>query len=118
MPQTLNILFLAAEAEPFVKVGGLGDVAGTLPRALRALSNEDVKLDVRLVLPMHTAIRADSLKPAGIYSIPRGKTEVQVYAYEGVLDGMPVYFINVDPIRASGSVYSSNNKLDAEKYIF
>ena len=32
MPQTINVLFLAAEAEPFVKVGGLGDVAGTLPR--------------------------------------------------------------------------------------
>ena len=45
-------------------------------------------------------------------------TEVQVDAYEGVLDGMPVYFINGEPIRASGSVYSSNNKLDAEKYAF
>jgi len=118
MSQTINVLFLAAEAEPFVKVGGLGDVAGTLPRALRALSNEELKLDVRLVLPMHTAIRTESLRPAGIYSIPRGKTEVQVDAYEGVLDGMPVYFINGDPIRASGSVYSSNNKLDAEKYVF
>jgi starch synthase len=31
---------------------------------------------------------------------------------------MPVYFINGDPIRASGSVYSSNKKLDAEKYVF
>ncbi len=39
-------------------------------------------------------------------------------AFEGVLDGMPVYFINGDPIHASGSVYSSNNKLDAEKYTF
>ena len=118
MSQTINVLFLAAEAEPFVKVGGLGDVAGTLPRALRALSNEEVKLDVRLVLPMHTAIRTESLRPVGIYSIPRDKTEVQVDAYEGVLDGMPVYFISGDPIRASGSVYSSNNKLDAEKYVF
>ena len=118
MSQTINVLFLAAEAEPFVKVGGLGDVSGTLPKALRALSNNDIKLDVRLVLPMHSVVKADGLKPIGIYSIPRGKTEVQVEAYEGILDGMPVYFINGDPIRASGSVYSSNNKLDGEKYTF
>src|SRR5215208_7351625 len=118
MPQTINVLFLAAEAEPFVKVGGLGDVAGTLPRALRALSNDEIKLDVRLVLPHHTVIRSDTFRPVGIYSIPRGKSEVQVEAYEGILDGMPVYFINGYPIRASGSVYSSNNKLDAEKYVF
>ena len=52
MPQTINVLFLAAEAEPFVKVGGLGDVAGTLPRALRALSNDEIKLDVRI--PPHS----------------------------------------------------------------
>jgi starch synthase len=118
MSQTINILFLAAEAEPFVKVGGLGDVAGTLPRALRALSNGDIKVDVRLVLPQHSAIRADSLRPVGIYSIPRGGSEVLVEAFEGTLDGMPVYFINGEPIRASGSVYSSNNKLDGEKYAF
>ena len=118
MPQTINILFLAAEAEPFVKVGGLGDVAGTLPRALRALSNDDIKVDVRLVLPLHSVIRSNTLRPAGIYSIPRGRTEIEVDVYEGVLDGMPVYFISGEPIRASGSVYSSNNRLDAEKYTF
>lgn len=121
MSQTINILFLAAEAEPFVKVGGLGDVAGSLPRALRALTPEvigDFKLDVRLVLPLHSVIRQDSLRAVGIYSIPRGDSDVQVEAFEGTLDGMPVYFINGEPIRASGSVYSSNNKLDGEKYTF
>ncbi|HEX6268747.1 MAG TPA: glycogen/starch synthase [Anaerolineales bacterium] len=118
MSQTINVLFLAAEAEPYVKVGGLGDVAGSLPRALRALSNDEIRIDVRLALPYHSVIRSDSLRPVGIYSIPRGASDVQVEAYEGTQNGMPVYFINGEAIRASGSVYSSNNKLDAEKYTF
>jgi starch synthase len=118
MPQTINILFLAAEAEPYVKVGGLGDVAGSLPRTLRALSTAELKVDVRLVLPYHTVIRADSLHPLGIYPLTRADSEIQVEAFEGNLDGMPVYFLTGDPIRASGSVYSSNNKLDGEKYAF
>lgn len=118
MSQTINVLFLAAEAEPFVKVGGLGDVAGTLPRALRALSSTEVKIDVRLVLPHHSVLRVEGLRAVSIYPIPRGSSEVHAEAQEGSLDGMPVYFINGDPIRASGSVYSSNNKLDAEKYVF
>ena len=118
MPKTINVLFLAAEADPFVKVGGLGDVAGSLPRALRALSNEDIKLDVRLVLPYHPVVKADNLKPLSMFSIPRGDSEVEVEAFEGSLNGMPVYFINGEPIRANGSVYSVDPKLDAEKYTF
>ncbi|MBI5353381.1 MAG: glycogen synthase [Chloroflexi bacterium] len=118
MPKTINVLFLAAEAEPFVKVGGLGDVAGSLPRALRALSNDDIKLDVRLVIPHHPVVKADNLKPLGIFSLKRGETEIQVEASETNLNGMPVYFIGGEPIRANGSVYSSDAKLDAEKYIF
>lgn len=118
MPKTINVLFLAAEADPFVKVGGLGDVAGSLPRALRALSNDEIKLDVRLVLPYHPVVRAENLKALGIFPIPRGSSEVEVEAFETVLDGMPVYLINGDPIRANGSVYSLDSKLDAEKYTF
>lgn len=118
MSQSINVLFLAAEAEPFVKIGGLGDVAGSLPRMLKNISNDEIKFDVRLVLPQHAVIKAEPLKPAGIYSIPRGSLEVAVEAFEGALDGIPVYFISGEPIRASGSVYSSNNKLDAEKYVF
>ena len=58
MPQTINVLFLAAEAEPFVKVGGLGDVAGTLPRALRALSNDEIKLKSEEVIhPIETSLK-------------------------------------------------------------
>jgi starch synthase len=118
MSQTINVLFLAAEAEPFIKVGGLGDVAGSLPRALRALSNDDVKLDVRLVLPYHPAVKAENLKPMGMFSLMRNGAEIQVEVFETALNGMTVYLIGGEPIRVSGSVYSLNAMLDAEKYAF
>ena len=121
MPETINVLFLAAEADPFIKVGGLGDVSGALPRAIRALMPEitgETKLDLRLVLPMHSAVRADPLRPLAVFPLKRGDSEVQVEVFESVLDGMPVYFISGDPIRNSGSVYSLKAELDAEKYLF
>ena len=48
-----KILFVAAEAVPFASTGGLGDVIGSLPAALR---RADPETDVRVVLPMHRAI--------------------------------------------------------------
>ena len=44
----MNILFIVAEAYPFVKTGGLGDVGGALPRALAERGH-----DVRVVLPLY-----------------------------------------------------------------
>lgn len=47
----MKVLFVAAEASPFVKVGGLGDVIGGLPAAL----NEN-GVDARVVLPLYSSI--------------------------------------------------------------
>jgi len=118
MSETIKVLFLAAEADPFVKVGGLGDVAGSLPQAIRGLSNEDLKIDIRLVFPYHPVIKSNGYKPLGIYTLPRKGSEVEVEAFETEINGMPVYLINGEMIRSSGSVYSSDAKLDAEKYSF
>jgi len=38
MPDQLRVLFLSPEAVPFAKTGGLADVAGALPAALRRLA--------------------------------------------------------------------------------
>jgi starch synthase len=121
MPENLNVLFLAAEADPFIKVGGLGDVAGALPRALHDLPPEvtgGTTLDIRLVLPLHSAIKTEGLRPLMIFTLSHQGSDLNVQVYESNLGGMTVYFISGDPITSSGSVYSSDSKLDGEKYTF
>ncbi len=123
MAESLNILFLAAEAEPFIKVGGLGDVAGSLPRFIRELPPEvtnGITADVRLVLPMHPVLKSESrgLRPLQIFPLSHAGTDLQVQVYTATLDGMPVYFLDGEAVSSSGSVYSSEPSLDAEKYTF
>jgi len=87
----LKILFLAAEAVPFAKVGGLADVAGALPKALRALGH-----DVRLMIPRYGSIRSDQFhfervgKP---FPVPVGPREEMVHMVTATVDGLPVYLL-------------------------
>ena len=123
MPEQVKVLFLAAEADPFVKVGGLGDVAGSLPRALRSLPPEltgDIAVDIRLVLPFHPVLRskAVSLHPLSPFTLKRGEEEVTVEAFETKNGDLPVYLIGGGPIDSSSSVYSADSVTDAEKYTF
>ena len=123
MPETLNVLFLAAEADPFIKVGGLGDVAGSLPRYLRKLPSEiteGIAVDIRLVLPRHPMIKAEThgLRPLSIFPLSLKSGDKQVQVFETSLDGLPVYFLDGEPIASSGSVYSSDPNFDGEKYSF
>ena len=48
MNRKLKVLFLSAEASPLVKIGGLGDVAGSLPYVLKSLPESP---DVRVAIP-------------------------------------------------------------------
>ena len=104
MGATLKILFLAAEAEPFIKIGGLADVAGSLPLALRRLPTQatgGLTLDVRLVIPLHRSIRAEATTLHTVADFPvfrHGRNRL-VQLFELPLSGMPVYFINGDHYR-------------------
>ena len=47
----MKVLFATSEAAPFVKTGGLGDVAGSLPATLR-----EKGVDARVILPLYNCI--------------------------------------------------------------
>ncbi len=88
----LKILFLSAEAVPFAKVGGLADVAGSLPKALKDLGH-----DVRLMIPRYGTIRSDRFEMEKIgepFSIPLGPGQETVHLIGSSLDGdVPVYLL-------------------------
>lgn len=92
-----NILFLSAEVAPFAKTGGLGDVGGALPKALRAIGH-----DVRVVLPAYRAIEeAARAGRWGLKALPfilkvpvRGEI-VPAGVFQAAIPGsdVPAYFI-------------------------
>ncbi len=119
----LKVLFLASEADPLVKVGGLADVAGSLPRALQQLTAEeagDGKIEVRLVLPFHSAIKKKSLNPAFLFDFPIPVTDGEVTASVFFIEvnGIRTYLISGPPIPEDGPVYSSDPAVDGPKYVF
>ena len=52
----LKVLYVASEAVPFVKTGGLADVAGSLPKALKKQG-----VDIRVVIPKYGKIDREYL---------------------------------------------------------
>ncbi len=119
----MNILFLAAEADPLIKVGGLGDVAGSLPEAIRNLSRDGLSntdFDVRLVIPFHPAIDPSPYSPelVGELSVPNtaGVSTAEVYAIN--VKGVPVYLIKSNLFQPGMPVYSIDTRQDGRKYAF
>ncbi|MFH1684590.1 MAG: glycogen/starch synthase [Candidatus Margulisiibacteriota bacterium] len=47
----MKILFVSSEVVPFAKTGGLADVAGALPKAIRKLGH-----DIRVFMPLYKKV--------------------------------------------------------------
>ncbi|HNT75837.1 MAG TPA: glycogen synthase GlgA [Anaerolineae bacterium] len=91
MSSSLKIAMISSECAPFAKTGGLADVVGALPQALRALGHE-----VIVIMPKYASIDAQKhelrpfLAPLGVWM---GNTEEWCAAYVTEKYGVPVYFI-------------------------
>ena len=116
----MRILFVSAEVTPFAKKGGLGDVAGSLPKALKEMGH-----DVRVVMPAYQNIEE---------SIPSGRYDLQIFpgqlqvplagqtypagVFEGRLPGseVPIYFIAETNMFNRPEIYGYND--DPHRFAF
>ena len=116
-PSPLRVLFMASEADPFVKIGGLGDVAGSLPIAIRQLPNENI--DIRLVIPYHGVISRNlSVNHVASFDVAHSSRPYRTEVFQTEQNGMPVYLVSGQPIPPSGPVYSEDLSFDAHKFTF
>ncbi|MBL8162562.1 MAG: glycogen synthase [Anaerolineae bacterium] len=85
-----NILFTSAEAAPFAKVGGMADVVGSLPKALRNLG-----ADARVILPYYGFIDAVKyqIEPIFSFEFTRRTGTTDVYVFKTIYDGVPFYLV-------------------------
>ena len=103
----MNILFVAAEASPLVKVGGLADVVGSLPKALNRLGH-----DVRIILPQYGAIDVSRYKLSAIaddFNVNVSEaTEPVSLSMTEINSNLKVYLVGNNRFFASPEVYGGN----------
>lgn len=95
MEKRLRVAMIASECVPFAKSGGLADVVGALPKALRALGH-----DVIVVMPKYRVIDADQHELHRYYDemcVWMGNQEEWCAVdTTRTADDVPVYFIESD----------------------
>jgi starch synthase len=88
---SMKILYVASEVTPFARTGGLADVAGSLPKAMKKLGH-----DVRIIMPLYKSLEKTE------FAVKKGRKSVEVVVAGSVqkgllrqtyLDDVPVYFL-------------------------
>jgi len=111
----LKILFVSSEMIPLASSGGLGDVAGSLPQALRRRG-----LDVRVIMPLYKTIKesyASELRFLRWSIIRLGWRTMYSGLFTMEVKGVPVYLIDNDFYFGHDSLYIDYT-FDIERFSF
>ena len=115
----MKILLASSEVFPFAKTGGLADVAGALPKALKKLG-----VDVRVITPKYKGMedKGFPLTYTGRrIACPVSQRTVEAEIVESRYDGITVYFVDNDEYYYRDNLYSTQDGdyIDnAERFVF
>lgn len=110
----MKILFATGEAWPFIKTGGLGDVAYSLPKALK-----EKGIDARVILPKYKQIPdkyTHNMKHLGHKKIWASHYNAYVGIEEYVLEGVTYYFVDNMSYFSRDKIYGETD--DCERFTF
>ena len=111
----LKILLLAAEAVPFAKTGGLAEVAGALPKAIRALAH-----DIRLAMPRYGRVKPDKFELQEVvppFNVPVHRTSEPARILQATIKpDIPVYMVDNAKYFDREGIYMYPD--DADRFIF
>ncbi len=109
----LKVLLVSSEVAPFAKSGGLGDVAGSLPKALKKEN-----IDIRVVLPKYKTIKTEhfiGVKFLGDFNVSLSWRNQKAGILEKAGE-VPTYFIENDYYFGRDGYYGYDD--DNERFAF
>ena len=110
----MKVLYAASEALPFAASGGLADVAGSLPHALRKRL-----VGCRVVMPLYDTIKQelrDTMKFVTNISVPVAWRRQYCGIFEAKYNGVTYYLLDNEYYFKRGSLYGHYD--DAERFAF
>jgi starch synthase len=110
----MNVIFVIAEAAPFLKIGSLGEVGASLPAALQRLG-----VDVRVIMPKYKKIPdyfRQQFKKVSEFKVPVGWRLQYCGLEEMTYQGIKYYFIDNEYYFNRQSIYDEYDK--AEQFAF
>jgi len=114
--QKRSVLFAGAEAMPFAATGGLGDVLGSLPKALAAA---DKDLDVRVVVPLYSATGEkfrSKMKQIAVFDVALAWRRQYCGIFRMRSEGVTYYFIDNEYYFKRDTLYGQYD--DGERFAF
>ncbi len=110
----MNILFASSEAYPFFTSGGLGEVAGSLPPALRKR-----RASIRVILPLYGDLSDEwrrKLKYITNFTVPVGWRNQYCGLFELTRQGVTYYFLDNEYYFKRHGLYGFYD--DGERFAF